>query len=815
MLYYSEFRDYNDKAYRVEIVTNNNRSTSKEFTLGGNPFTTSMDSDGKHIYAPIKCTGATVRIVTREFLFDLYSGKAQGNSVKLLSGTNWNTVEWTGYVTPCMYDMGFTELEEIEIEAVDGISVLKQLPYKSVQADKQTLEFSNILRRILKSAGCYKNFYISDNVQMTANGTESVIDKFRIDEQNFFDEKDDLNQPDDEVAMSCYDVLYQLCQFLGYSLTTYHDDVYIIDYDAIKRGVNTYYKYSLENENNPTRVTLSDTYAIGENSHADNGAKVSLDDVYNKVSVKDEYYTFDSVLPELGDEKFETNMTRTVMDSTDMFPYFVNNNSYYKDFPYQYFEEYSKTGRDISRMTFICKGWRNRMWVCIAQFWATPWMEQNRYGSTGNDQTAYYKDKKWSWGDVMNLKGAFYVKFYRKSISSGEYNTARANCHSNWQQSTDAQKKEFWKKLLEGTEPTQISLSPYIIMKNDSANHIQAADAWKKQYLKITSPTTGTQFGGEGAYLIIQGAVNYHDEQNTPFPMSDGADNDKLEHKKDCKRGEEMYIPATLKWGDQYYNGNGWVSTKCEFPLRFGIPNQGRHYNRDAYSNKKIFDKFIELIDTAQSKYNCTEKGVYVPCPENGNLEGGIELTIGAPKDMYGDSYHGHWDGYGRYRSYVWILQGLKLIAKIDNGLLDDKENDSDTIFTNVVASGAVDEMNQITFKVCSYDSKKPNYSSVSYLDGTTSKWLAQTYNKALNSAENGTDSTFEGSGLLQEEHLIFKLVTQYEEPRKKFSPILHHADFKPYTLFTDKTLEGKYIADTIAINYRECTAEMELIEKA
>lgn len=814
MLYYSEFADYNGKAYRVEIVTNNNRSTSKQFTLGGEPFTTSMDSDGKHIYAPIKCTGATVRIVTREFLFDLYSGKAQGNSVKLLSGDNWNTVEWTGYVTPCMFDMGFTELEEIEVECVDGISVLKQLPYKSVQSEKQTLEFSKILRRILKSAGCYKNFYISDNVQMTANGTESVIDKFRIDEQNFFDEKDDLNQPDDEVAMSCYDVLYQLCQFLGYSLTTYHDDVYIVDYDAIKRGVNTYYKYSLENDGNPTKVTLSDAYAIADNSHADNGAKVSLDDVYNKVSVKDEYYTYDDVIPELGDEKSETNVTRTVMDSTDMFPYFNQNNSYYKDFPYEYRERYSKRGRDISYMIFICKGWKDRMWVCIVQFFRSPNFTQHCYNSSLSNQTSYYADKRLSWGDVMNLKGAYYVKFWHKEISSKNYNTARAKCPSNWQSGTTAQKDGFWKELLEAN-PDSISPSPLVIMKNDSANHIKPDKVWNYPYFKISSPTTGTTFGGDDAYLILQGSICYHDEQNTPFPMSDGADNGKLKREPDCKRGEEMYLPCYLRWGNQWYNGSGWSATKTQFKAMFGIPNQGRHYNRDHYSNKKIYDKFIDLIDTAQSQYACTEKGIYIPCPPDGNLEGGIELTICAPRDMYGDSPHGKWDGYDRYNSYVWILQGLKLVAHIDNGLLDDKENDSDTVFTNIVASGAVDEMNKITFKVCSYDQKKPNYSSVSYLDGTTSKWLTQTYNKALHTAENGTNSTVEGSGLLQEEHLIFKLVTQYQEPRKLFEPILKLRDFKPYTLFSDKTLSGSYIADTIAVNYRECTAEMRLIEKA
>ena len=193
MLYYSEFSDINGKAYRVEIVTDNSTLSRQSFTLGGSPFVTQMDSDGKHIYAPIKSTGATVTMVTRNINFNLYSGSIIGNSVKLLSGTNWNTVEWTGYISPCMYDQGFGELEEIEIECIDGISALKNIPYRSVNNNRQVVKFSDLIHRILSSCKCYKTFYISDNVQLKDNATESIADIFRISENNFFDEKDDIN----------------------------------------------------------------------------------------------------------------------------------------------------------------------------------------------------------------------------------------------------------------------------------------------------------------------------------------------------------------------------------------------------------------------------------------------------------------------------------------------------------------------------------------------------------------------------------------------------------------------------------------------
>ncbi|MBD5229563.1 MAG: hypothetical protein HDS69_05955 [Bacteroidales bacterium] len=212
-----------------------------------------------------------------------------------------------------------------------------------------------------------------------------------------------------------------------------------------------------------------------------------------------------------------------------------------------------------------------------------------------------------------------------------------------------------------------------------------------------------------------------------------------------------MYLPAFLKWGNQYWNGDGWTTNPSTFPIRFGLPNQGRHYNRDYYSNKKIYDKYIEFIDTAQSVYGCTEKGVYIPCPPEANLQGSIEFSIYANRDMYGDSYHGHWDGYNRYCSYVQVLRNFKFEAHIDNGILDDRENDSDTIFTNAIVSDAVSEMSTIKFKICTNDNKKPNYSSVDYLDTNgESHYITTTFNKALKSLENSTNtsSTEDASGL-------------------------------------------------------------------
>lgn len=823
--YTSQFKSLKNKLYTVDLEGENIKGT-KDFILGGTPFVTSMDSEDETIYSPIKGQCATVTMVTKEYPFELYSSTLQGRKCTLYSGTDSNPrqkVEWVGYVTPCMFNMGFTYIEQLEIECIDGISVLKDIPYQSKYTAKQKLSFSEIVINILKLANCYKYLYVSDNVQLTKNGTDAILDKLYISEQNFFDEKDDMNTLDQDLAWNCYNVLLEICKYLGYSIVAKGDEVFMIDYDAIKHNINTYHKYSLTDSSATTRVTLNHSYNIEGNTFAETGANVSLDEVYNKVSVKDEFYSFEDMFPEFGNDLFEKNITRCLPTDENfttgkdlVMNYFYENNGYYKNFPFDNFNRYSKNGNDISFQIFICKGWRNRMWVCIVQIKESTVVKNYKYGAGNADRTTYYADKRLSWGDVMNVKGSTLCRFWKREISSSDYNKWRANYHSNWWAQSEETRYNAWKVLLD-QEPQNISLSPYIILKNDSGSHISRNNVYSYPFLKFSTDGNGASFGGEGAYLIIQGSVLYHDEQNTPFPLSDGADNGKLKRDVDCKRGEEMYLPCRLKWGDRYWTGDGWSSNVSNFPLRFGIPNQGRHYNRDHYSNKQIFDKFVEFNDTAQSVYNCNEKGVYIPSPNDGNLDGGVEFTIYANRDMYGDSYHGHWDGYDRYCSYVYVLKGFQIKAVIDNGILDDLENESDTIYTNVIPNGAVNDMDEITFKICTYDYKSANYSSVFYMDSNKqSQYLKTTFNKALNSLENGTNSTeTDMEGLKQEEHLIFKMVTQYQNAKKIFDVTLKDNDYKPYTKFTNKVLDGTFIIQEMGYNYRYDSVSLKLIEKA
>jgi hypothetical protein len=107
-------------------------------------------------------------------------------------------VVWTGYTTPNLYDMGFVEeREEIEIECIDALSTLQYIKYNSDK--KAVVSFLYIIRKLLSNCNAYKTFYFSNNIQLTKNGTDSILDKIYISEENFFDKKED-DETDEEVA---------------------------------------------------------------------------------------------------------------------------------------------------------------------------------------------------------------------------------------------------------------------------------------------------------------------------------------------------------------------------------------------------------------------------------------------------------------------------------------------------------------------------------------------------------------------------------------------------------------------------------------
>lgn len=296
MKYYGTFKNVKDEQYTVNIITENNPSATKEITLGKTPFILKGKSDG--LYSTLKLREAMITIVNDSYLFDLYSSTAHGTKIEVYDKAK--TPVFIGYVTPNAYNQGYSELyEEIEIQAVDGVSTLEYFNYET--NNKTIVSFLSIIDKCLSKCNCYTTLIYPKSIKLSSTDTSDFLSKLHISEYNFFDD-------DEEVTPhKMKDVLDEMLKYLGLTLTVYNNEVFILDYDYIKTGGTVYWKHTINGST--ATVSLSDNYVISSASHEGSDTTLSLSDTYNQVSININLYEIKDLIPDLFENKFLKNVT--------------------------------------------------------------------------------------------------------------------------------------------------------------------------------------------------------------------------------------------------------------------------------------------------------------------------------------------------------------------------------------------------------------------------------------------------------------------------------------------------------------------------
>lgn len=802
MRYYSEFKSINDVLYGVEIITNNSTSVTQNFTLGGNPFVTQMDADGKTIYAPIKTTAATIEMIVETMPFDIYTTSHQGTKITLTNKTN-NTIEWVGYATPCAYTQGFDRSREtLEIEAVDGIASLKDVPFQT------TLEidtFINIIFKILKRANCYKYLYVSDNIKLTPTDTTEILSKLRISERNFFDEKEYEGQSDDDVAWSCYDVLYEIMQYMGYTIIAHGQDVYIIDYDAIITSHNNYFRYDISGTNisTSTKIQLSNSYKITGESYAENGSNISLSELFNNVVVVDEFTKIDSLTNGVDNQKNYTNITAPT-DAT--LKQWQNNNSRFLEA--DVFTVKNKLNEDENFTVLITKGDKGAIYFVICKFYSNPLITTEHYDHYNNSPIPDAHFNPMMYSRLWDGKGAYLVGYFTKEVESKIYNQWRVNYPSNWDSLSKDAKLNAYGKLCNMTNIGNKKLTNYILCLNQDSAHIEYDKVKNYPFFQIKK-NIPTIFGGDGGYIVLKGTLIRHYMYNCPFPMNGSCYVHKDERATSIY-ANEGYIWARLKWGNYYWKCEGsytdrgeWVTTPSYFKIFYGDPTRETRCETWQDTDVKFYNNCGILWGVDG------EDGYYIPTPPNGNLTGTIDLVIYANFDSLGrfarNNARDKKNSRNGFKPKVMLYKDLDITAGYSDDALNEEAASSDTVYTNDVSGyNNIQKMKEIKFKICTYDNKTPSYSTVDYLVNGTSQYLDTTYNQSTNMS------------LRQEQHFVIKNVSQYEKARVEYEcNIKNSIGLKPYSLITDKTLTNyKFIINTMDVDYKYNKINLKITEK-
>lgn len=181
-------------------------------------------------------------------------------------------------------------------------------------------------------------------------------------------------------------------------------------------------------------------------------------------------------------------------------------------------------------------------------------------------------------------------------------------------------------------------------------------------------------------------------------------------------------------------------------------------------------------------------KGYIIKLPDDRIIAGDLELIIYAPRvemaftptleTMYLNSFELN---YQKYKNY---------------GKDDDN---SDRIYENIVNENYINELDEIEFKISSYNDDGACYSKVTM----NNEYLT-----------NNLYCGITASSVRPEEFLIRRIVDHYSAPKIKLTQVIKNANIKPYTVLSDKySVNKKYINAGGDIDYRKNRFNCIMIE--
>lgn len=257
----------------------------KNTIYSGEPVTITQNSDG--FFSPFKLLSATVRLVTDDLDFNLYSKYSQGISVFIFNESK-NDILFNGYVTPCIYNQSYTApYEPLEIECVSPISTLD---YYKWDIDEGVFNWYFILVKCLRKAH-YNNFILQNILNIDLNDVGVDVSTFKKD--NDF--------------ISLKEVLERFLTTFSLSMVEDKGNVYLMDFKSVYED----FPYIVYNFDEGTTETIEKGTVdyIGKNEYikyASDSQDISFDDVYGEVIVKSKIEEDKTALFEIDDDELES-----------------------------------------------------------------------------------------------------------------------------------------------------------------------------------------------------------------------------------------------------------------------------------------------------------------------------------------------------------------------------------------------------------------------------------------------------------------------------------------------------------------------------
>lgn len=755
--YQGGFRDVDNNKYVVNIYVNKSVSSVEELTLADDAVHINYEQDSSDVFSPIKCSGCTIKVLTKDILTDLYTGQILDTQIKIYrqdynnSTNNWGSqyLYWMGFNSPNIYNQEYySDADNMSIECIDCLSALKYFKYEKQGDGKEflTMPFRTIFINCLKKV-------MSNPSVVLLNGGSNWLNQYYISEENFFDEGDE--------NMNMREVLEHISKFLGLVLMQFRDKFYLVKKEIIKGNI-TGHQYVEQGSQSITEVIT--TY---DGEVAENNCSVSYGDVFNNVNVicntnpidelfeKDQSFTDDTNMSQFGD-------MQTINDGD--YTYFIK--KYNSTIATQKKYETQPSTREL-------------IWT------ATPANDDSSF----EEQTKFYKYTTKPYTDSTDLTNYSNSGYYWNITRTASYRTSEQHPDPEWDTYMT------FKVLDTSGERVEIA-KRYSLYK-----------PWEKPLFQYQT-NRSIAIGKETIYIVLSGKVKL---SNTEYEKQD-VSTDNTGISKESGDGYEV-MDYTLKIGNKYWNGTEWttnvsrakflvglddlktetwydITNTVDYTLELGQRGLMIPINpSDKLSGPIEFTlypmKQYDSFNTYTSYYDDTgvnrtghfnEDGVLNPTEDSFTTEEifnnqsiiddkVVHWTQDEDNNWIDVVAHNEFGMNNKLRAKYILVKDLKFnFISLVGDFFDDAANEGvDLIYTNEIDKNIVSKMDDITLYVNTYN---------------------PTYHTALSSSfvSDGNDNYVETiDGKRPEDAIVEKYVNHYSTPKLIYQNTIVNKNIRPF----------------------------------
>jgi len=660
------------------------------------------------------------------------------------------------------------------------------------------------------------NLYVDNSITLGSN--QPIFESLHIKERNFYDEKNEPEKLDEVVSA--------ILRYLGLTLIQYKNNFYIINQEKTRQQSFSVrvYQYSSGAWHSYSTGALSITSkSFSQIGLAADDTTISLDSVYNKVTVIANNNPLSSVLPDFddtddlvnqhGEPSYYATESYTGQNGTN---YTLVSGFFKSDENWNYAPPVIN-GSAVSEVTI-----NNRDSLTGGVFWQKVFDYETGYEPSSPDWHTYItmcgsyfyyppgpmlslQNTQSMILDggylIVNLKYKLSTENKAHSVVSSRYDSFSTFGYCSdlmWDSNSDHIGNGRWPNNT--MFPAKITIGDWLFNGETWISQTQFA-AKRTHWNTLYSGWGIDMSGGEKYWYALPDSV-YNDElEFVPKSVYD-ASNNAMKQTGKC---------ATANASKLYHRTyNEWIYISEEFYNKYYYGDRCflTHINK---TNEAIYDVEYSLTNTVSYKFNIVDAtdGVAIPCPTNKSMYGNLTFDIYSPINSLKSSILGYNPQYRSDHAATTCkavhISDLSIQYKKSTDYKDifsSAKVDPDTLYHNTVNGSYCKECDDITLEV-----------------NTANDW-ATSYSYAI--AQSGNEYyyikgvRFDGVQKKPEERLVERLVNHYKIPKYKMTATVHDSvSVQPFHPITE-TINGQtkqMVANSVTYHLSANTVTIEANE--